>query len=311
VIARRSLTVRPSSAADLPGILRLHATRFGQPLDPEVWSWKYDRLPGLSRSVVALDGCGAVVAHAGALALEARSATAVGLLWQLVDFVGTTRGGGLRSAMVEAGRALLDEIPRPQDLPFVFGFPGERHFRLGERAYGYREVRTIPFLEGSIPDSEGGEVEIGDHCGSWVEETWEACAANGVRRSAAFLNWRYHARPDRYYRFYRLPSSSGSDGLMVFAFEDRLAKAAEVWLPPGGSWAAAVAGIASDLRAMGMVRWRFWPPVGREAVRLLDALGVSATGDGLFLGCRAGKGRAEPEVEAAALHYSMGDYDCT
>lgn len=309
--ATAAATVRPATAEDLPGILDLYAHRFAAAIDEDVWRWKYERLPGPSRSVVALDEQGAILAHAGALGLDARTSSAQGILWQLVDFMGTTLRGGLRSAMVEAGRSLLTEIPRAGDLPWVFGFPGERHFRLGERVFGYRPVRRIPVLEGEIPRGDGAELESGDSCADWAQAAWEACASSGVRRSTAFLNWRYHARPDRYYRFYRLCSShSGVDGLLVFAFDGVLAKAAEVWLPPGETWVRALATVGGDLRRMGMERWRFWPPSTAETAETLAELGVGPSGESLFLGCQ-GRAPVDPVAEAAAMHYSMGDYDCT
>jgi len=51
----------------------------------------------------------------------------------------------------------------------------------------------------------GTKIETGDLCGPWAEEAWESCDVTGVRRSVAFLNWRYYSRPGRYYRVYRLP----------------------------------------------------------------------------------------------------------
>jgi hypothetical protein len=313
--ATGSLVVRQAAAEDLAGILRLHAGRFGAAVDAELWRWKYERLPGLSRSVVAVVEGSAVVAHAGALGLEARSPKAEGLLWQLVDFVGTAHGGTLRSAMVEAGRALLAGIPRAQDLPWVFGFPGERHFQLGERSFGYRPVRRIPYLEGTIPErDDGSEVGISDSCDAWAEAAWEACAVSGVCRTTAFLNWRYHGRPDRYYRFYRLSSpSAAADGLLVFGFDGDVASAAEVWLPPGGEWRAGVLAVGQDLRRTGMRRWRFWAPAVAETAGLLRELGVAPSGADLFLGCGAGAAGSDsdPVAEAASIHYSIGDYDCT
>lgn len=316
---RRTVTVRSPQSEDLPRVLALYRERFATSIGEDVWRWKYDRLPGLSRSIVALDDRGAVVAHAGALGLEARSRTERGILWQLVDFMGTARRGGLRSAMVEAGRALLAQIPRPGDLPWVFGFPGERHFRLGERVFGYRRVRRIEVLEGEIPTgdgAEGAELDVADSCADWAEAAWEACTPTGVRRTADFLNWRYHARPDRYYRFYRLASERGADGLLVFAFEGEVAKAAEVWLPPRGDWGGALLAVGRDLRRMGMRRWRFWPPRAVETARALGALGLGPSGESLLLGCRGrsqvGDGVAiDPVAEAAAVDTSMGDYDCT
>jgi SAM-dependent methyltransferase len=143
-------------------------------------------------------------------------------------------------------RSLLADLPRVGDAPWIFGFPSERHFRLGERVFGYRPLQILEELGGDIPDvAPGSRIETGDSCGDWAEAVWEACDVLGVRRSAAFLNWRYYSRPHRYYRFYRLASGS-REGLAVFAFVGEEAWAAELWLPSGGEWYAPMLAVAAE-----------------------------------------------------------------
>lgn len=290
------ISLRPTLPEDLPSLSALFTERFGHPLPPEDWTWKYRQLPGEGRSLVAADEAGTVVAHAGALCLPARWQRGEAGIWQLVDFAGTPRRRGLRSTFVDLGRELLADLPRPGDAPWIFGFPSERHFRLGEHVFGYRPLATIEPLAGLLPESPAAPVETGDSCSDWAEAVWEACGVDSVRRSAAFLNWRYHARPRRYYRFYRLADPGGVEGLAVFAFLGEEAWAAELWLPPG-DWRASMLAVAADLRAAGIRIWRFWPPPDPSA---LAGLGLRPLGESVFVGCRG---------EPSGFHYAMGDYD--
>lgn len=297
------MAIRPTRPEDLSALSVLFEQGFGHPLAPEEWEWKYLRLPGEARSFVAVHQ-GEVVAHAGATCLPARWPGAdenTGGIWQLVDFVGTPRKGGLRPPMVDLGRALLADLPRPQDAPWIFGFPSERHFKLGQRVFGYRPLFEIQPLSGEIPDRPAPDVriEIGDTPGDWAEPVWERCGVSGVRRSTAFLAWRYWSRPGRYYRFYRL-FSGAAEGLAVFAFVGEEAWAAEVWLPDSGEWYPSLLAVAADLRAAGLRTWRFWPSPGIDPHAA--ALGLRPDGERRFVGCRGG----EP---AAGFTYSMGDYD--
>jgi hypothetical protein len=302
-VERTAPTLRPTLPEDVPALAAFFADRFGHPWAPEEWAWKYRALPGESRSLVAVDASGDLLAHAGALRLPARWRGGDSGIWTLVDFAGTTRRTGMRPALVDVGRFLLADLPRVGDAPWIFGFPSERHFRLGERVFGYRPLQILEELGGDIPDVAGSRIETGDSCGDWAEAVWEACNVLGVRRSAAFLNWRYYSRPHRYYRFYRLASGS-REGLAVFAFVGEEAWAAELWLPSGGEWYAPMLAVAADLRAAGLRRWRFWPPPpGLELEPVLASLGVRPTGERRFLGCR---GEAEP-----GFFYAMGDYDLT
>lgn len=296
------MAIRPTRPEDLPALSALFEQGFGHPLAPAEWEWKYLRLPGEARSFVAVHQ-GEVVAHAGATCLPARWPGADGNpggIWQLVDFVGTPRRGGLRPPMVELGRALLADLPRPQDAPWIFGFPSERHFKLGQRVFGYRPLFEIQPWSGEIPDGlTDVRIEIGDTPGDWAEPVWERCGVFGVRRSTAFLAWRYWSRPGRYYRFYRL-FSGAAEGLAVFAFVGEEAWAAEVWLPDSGEWYPSLLAVAADLRAAGLRTWRFWPSPGINSHAA--ALGLRPDGERRFVGCRGG----EP---AAGFTYSMGDYD--
>jgi hypothetical protein len=295
--------IRPTRPEDLPALSALFADRFGHGLTPEEWQWKYQQIPGEGRSLVAVDS-GTVLAHAGALALPARwlrHPGGEGRIWQLVDFAGTTRRRGLRAALVDLGRELLAELPGEGDAPWIFGFPSERHFRLGERVFGYQPLTTIEPLAGELPDfSSTARMEIGDSCGDWAETIWERCGGCGVRRSSAFLNWRYYARPQRYYRFYRMFSEDAA-AFAVFAFVGDEALAAELWLPPterAEGWYPSMLAVAADLRAAGFRSWRFWPGLDPA---LAAQLGLRGAGESQFVGCR---GRA-----VAGFPFSMGDYD--
>ena len=332
---------RATTPEDLPALDELFRARFGHPLTPEEWEWKYRRLPGEARSRVAVDEGGRVLAHAGALRFPARLAPSPAPsradgIWQLTDWVAAAAGAGLRPPLVGLGRDLLADLPRPGDAPWIFGFPSARHFRLGQRVFGYRPLPAIMPLQGPIPptppslspgpSAAGAVVEVGDLCGEWAEVAWDSCGVRGVRRSVAFLNWRYHARPDRYYRVYRLrptgAADAARDGLAVFAFVGSLARGTELWLPPvpggdpgpEGAWRAALEAVAADLRAAGLERWELWPPppggAGRGLAAELADLGLTPSGEPLVMGCRArGASLEGPSPEDPGFYYAMGDYD--
>ncbi len=312
--------LRPTEEGDLARLSDLYKERFGHPLTAEEWRWKYRALPGEAESVVAVDDAGRVVAHAGALKLPARWAGGEGGIWQLTDFLGSTRGAGLKAPLVSLGRSLLERLGEASQAPWIFGFPSERHFQLGERVFGYGPLAEVTELAGDVYQAAAlagrAEValEVGDRGGDWVEEIWEACgppgaAPLGVRRSAAFLDWRYWARPGRYYRFYRV-RGEGGDGLAVFAFVGSEALAAELWLPAGRGLASALPAIAGDLVATGLERWRFWPPPPGGEPGALDGLGLAPRAQ-VFIGCRGREGAGSPAPSAEGFFFAMGDHDIT
>lgn len=313
-----ALHLRPTEPGDLPALSALFASRFGRPLLPAEWDWKYRQLPGDGRSWVAAAGAAGSEcwAHAGALRLPARWRGGDAGIWQLVDWVAAERVRSLRPPLVDLGRALLADLPAAEDAPWIFGFPSDRHFRLGQRVFGYRPLDEIVPLGGDIAVAPPGsfvEVPWGDTAPDGALEIWAASGGPGgfgVKRSAAFLNWRYHGRPERYYRVYS-PEASGVRGLAVVAFAGRVAQLAELWLPPGPDWVPSLAGIAADLAAAGIERWTAWPPPpGRADLDgALAALGLLPAAERIILGCRGRMGGADPVPCAAGFYYAMGDYD--
>lgn len=307
--------LRPTEEADLISLSELYRERFGHPLTVEEWRWKYRQVPGKAISLVALDGAGRVVAHAGAVKLPAEWNAGAGGIWQLTDFLGSTRGAGLKAPLVMVGQELLRDLPRPEDAPWIFGFPSQRHFLLGEKVFGYGPLAKFHELEGELyaPAASAQQspvtIEVSDHCESWVEEVWRACKVSGVIRTAGFLNWRYWARPGRYYRFYRL-RGPGGEGLAVFAFVGSEARAAELWLPANRGLESGLSVVADDLLTTGLERWRFWPSVEGAAGRALEPLQLVARGE-IFVGYRGREGGEDPRRFAEGFVYSMGDYDIT
>jgi hypothetical protein len=281
------MKIGPTQPEELPSLSRLFADRFGHTLEPDEWEWKYRLLPGEARSFVAVQD-GEVVAHAGALCLPARWQGGDAGIWQLVDFVGSPKRGGLRPALVDLGRALLDDLPREQDAPWIFGFPSARHFKLGQRVFGYHPLIEIRTLSGPIPEAAPVQIETSDSGGDWAGKAWERAGVLGVRRTDDFLRWRYWGRPRRYYRFYRL-----QEGFAVFAFVGEEAWAAELWRASHEEMLA----IAADLRASGLRTWRFWSQPG------LENLGMVPEPERRFVGYR---GRV-----VGGFTYSMGDHDLT
>lgn len=312
------IRLRSTEPGDLPALSKLYARGFGRPLAPQEWEWKYRRLPGRGRSAVAVDAEGRLLAHAGAVWLPARWPGWEGGVWQATDWVGSTTGQGLKAPMVELGRWLLDDLWRPGDASWIFGFPSARHQRLGERALGYRPLAGFTPLAGSVskpgaaPDRPPRvRLETMEAVtGTWAAAVWEACGVPGIRRSTEFLNWRYHARPERYYRVYRLVSGL-AEGLAVFAFVGEVAQAAELWLPPGEEWGGALAALAADLASSGIRRWRLWPPApGTAAGADLRGAGLTPEGE-VRAAVRCLSGEADPRRQAAGFHLAMGDWDLT
>ena len=215
---------------------------------------------------------------------------------------------GLWPPLVRARPLLLADLPREGDAPWIFGFPSERHFRLGERfsATGRsRPSRSSPARSRDAGARGRRDLKTGDS------------AATGPRRRGRPAGSTGSAAPP--------PSSTGAisasspllpllparpapvEGFAVFAFVGEEAWAAELWLPPGGEWYPSLLAVAADLRAAGLRRWRFWPPPpGTGWTAFSPPWGAGRGSAGSSAAAGAPSGADDPVAAAAGFFYAMG-----
>jgi GNAT acetyltransferase-like protein len=121
--------------------------------------------------------------------------------------------GGRRTVFRSMAEELFSRL-RADSIPFVFGFPNRRALEAGARLLGYRAEFPVREVALSIarPFRERGVAS--DSVGPSFDALWEGVRRNlrsGLVRDRRRVNWRYHARPDRYYRFVTLPGSAEED----------------------------------------------------------------------------------------------------
>jgi len=135
-----ALEFRAATSADRPALLRLFEAAFGQPADPDMWAWKYDRNPHPATSVVArLDG--EIVGFFGGVGTRYRGegGDLAGVAAADVMTHPLHRRLGRSSVFVATGLEFF-RTAAEAGAPFVFGFPNERHRKTGERSLDYVSI---------------------------------------------------------------------------------------------------------------------------------------------------------------------------
>jgi Acetyltransferase (GNAT) domain len=280
-------TVREATAADAGGICRLFARVFGKPMTEEEWLWKFEQNPDGWYGIVAVSGREIVGNYAGwgiRLRLGGRPRLSYAVVDVATDPAVRMLGGrhGVFRSMAEAFYAAVDA----RDVPFCFGFPSARAQAIGERLLGYWPLFPIRELHFSC-DALGGEPEgvlASDRVGESFDVLWEEARKQlpfGAVRDRARVNWRFHGRPNRYYRMVTvrrggedqswaaLSIAPGGDALVADCllrgpedFPDlfraagaeaaRLgARALVFWDPPGGPARPALAALHPEHRESG------------------------------------------------------------
>ncbi len=199
--------IRDATPADAPGIRELFERIFKTPLSEEEFRWKFEQDPDGWYGVVAvLDG--RVVGNYAGWAMRFQLDGEVRKLYSVGDVATdpSVRGlGGRRGVYREMTEAFYERVGRESPaVPFCFGFPNARALRVSERIVGSRTL--LPIVLRKVPAEAFGppppDLESSDSMDERFDALWEAgrrTFTHGPLRDRTRVNWRFHARPSRYY----------------------------------------------------------------------------------------------------------------
>jgi hypothetical protein len=228
VIARKleapSRRLRMLSPSDLPDVTALFARVFERPRPPaRLFEWKYGT--GGSASIVARDRDGALVGHYGWIKrrLECVGRPLYGLQIADVMVEASARNGRVLFELGAATQEVVVGWHRGAGaIQLGYGFPNERHMRVGERLRLYAEVDALTSLRWSPshqpPRARPATVEDA----ALVDGLWQLMRADlaarcvGVR-DFAYLRHRYFEHPEKKYSVLIAGDPRAPSGLAVLA----------------------------------------------------------------------------------------------
>lgn len=200
-----AFVVRPAEPSDAPGIRRLHARVFGQEMSEAEFAWKFAWNPDGGFATVAVSN-GEIIgnyAGCGASFLIDGRATRIYFVGDVATDPSARALGGRRGVyrtMADAFYAALRGV-----VPFCLGFPNDRALTISHRLVGSRTL--FPIRQALVDCSVFSKPPDGAGSGDSVDESFDPLWAEASRhlthaavRDRARVNWRFHARPNRYYR---------------------------------------------------------------------------------------------------------------
>jgi hypothetical protein len=318
------VTVRAYAAGDELSINEGFNEVFRLQRSLDEWRWKYQDSPEGRWMMVAVDENNRVIAHYGAVPVRMQIGGLVVRAGQPVDNFSLPEARGNLAASrvyVRTVEAFFDGFGGPDRLAVLFGFPGERHLRLGLARLGYGHMEPQPvgyWLKPTrrTPGSRTGhEVRQGFDRDA-VDELWTRAArryAAAAVRDGAWLARRFNGRPGVEY----LHLSAWRRGRahacgVIRADEGSLRWAELVW---DGEDPRALAAldetITSGRFAEGAARVELWLMGDEEAATALRSLGwePGQHPQKLVLVARS----FHPDIDVATLpgrfYVTMGDSD--
>lgn len=305
-------TIRSYQPGDEAGIVSLFATVFQHELPLTVWQWKYLR-DGESPPVYVAAEEGQIVCHYGALCQRLSWEGKVVLGWDIVDVMCHPRHQG-RGLFRRAAQAFIAQLCERQGA-LIYGFPGERHRRLGERLIGYEPVAAVYKVQKMLAPTSvpfpAGVVVLRTIPYEW-DQHWHLLERRFgfvARRDRQMLSWRYEERPGKRYRFLTIP---GVPALAVVGLEFEKAYLMEFVLEKGNTAAAQLLLLAVEslCGAEGTETIEGWfPRFAWECGFLTGTGGFTGAATDNYVECRVFDSRLRASWLAEHFYYSLGDYD--
>ena len=273
-----SFEIREAVAADSEGIRLLFERVFGTPMSAEEWRWKFELDPDGWYGIVGVHG-GRIVGNYAGWGMRFLIDGEPRLLYSVGDVATdpSVRGlGGRRGIFRAMADAFFDAVAGR--VPFCFGFPGARHLVISERIVGSRTLFPVRLAEVPVEAfaEPPGDVEAGDRVGEGFDALWEAARgglSHAAVRDRARVNWRFHARPNRYYRMVWLGGRAMTSWAAI-CVSGEIATLVDFLgsEPGGGDLPALFAAAAAEARRLGARRLVFWSTPGGPGRGVIEGL---------------------------------------
>ncbi len=272
--------VRDAGAADAPGIRRLFGKVFGTPLSQEEWSWKFAEDPDGWYGVVGVVD-GEIVGHYAGWGTRFLLDGEPRLLYSVGDVATdpSVRGLGGRRGVYRAMTDAFYARVGKDGVPFCYGFPNARALKVSERIVGSRTLMPVHLVKVPLdafpappPDAEGGELVDAAFDPLWGDA--RRGITHGANRDRGRVNWRFHARPNRYYRMVWRRQGGEMTAWAALSIGDGVATVVDFLGrdASGGDLPVLFAAAADEARRLGAKSLAFWLPPGgpgRDAIEEL------------------------------------------
>lgn len=276
-----SFEIREATARDAPGIRRLFERVFGAPLSVEEWEWKFARNPDGWFGTVAVLG-GEIVGNYAGWAMRFRLDGEEKLVYSVGDVATdrAVRALGARHGVYRSMAGAFFETVASRGVPFCFGFPNARALEISNRLAGTRAL--FPIRERHVccetfppapPDAAAG-----DFVTEAFDPLWAAASrflAHAAVRDRSRANWRFHARPSRYYRMVWREDAGRLLGWAALSVVGEQALVADFLseVPDGSDLPPLFAAAAAEARRLGARRLVFWETPGGPGAAVIEKLG--------------------------------------
>jgi GNAT superfamily N-acetyltransferase len=274
--------VRPATKQDSAGIRALFEQAYGAVWPEDEWAWKFLRNPDGWFGIVAESEDGRIVGNFSGWPMQWNLGGELRRVYGAGDVATSPDARGLgkkRNIYGDMATAFYDTV-RSEGAPFTVGFPHPRAHEISRRlgrTRDYFPVREVRVPCASFPPPPAG-IEASDYVTETFDPLWSAASrilSAAPVRDRERTNWRFHARPTRYYRMVRLVSGTEDLAWTVLSIVGEEAIVADFLgrEADGRDLPALFSAAAAEAKRLGASRLRFWKSPGGPGRTVIDALG--------------------------------------
>jgi hypothetical protein len=318
----RPYLIRDLVPGDAPEVLRLFVACFGHQPDRDWFEWKYGA--GNAVAVGLWDENGRLMAHCAGIprAIAWHGEPIAGVQIGDVMVSPELRGLVMRKGPFQqiCSHFFGSRVGADRAYPFAWGFPNQRHLRLGTMLDLYWDAGIIsqlswPAKHARLPLwwSFTALSENAEDFDSQVGMAWQSMARDlkdhvvGVR-DANYVRWRFLARPDRQYRLFALRRrfTGGMLALVVMRVAEDSAELLDV-IGPRSVFRHAVRAAINEAAGAGADCLTAW--ASHELAELARGTGAAVAPSGASLAIIKESDLSGEEVAAARWWWMGGDTD--
>lgn len=324
--------IRPFRKQDESGVLDLWSQAFGQEMPEKLWRWKYFDNPFGQQILLCLTEDLQPVTMFAAIPYSGLWQGKEVMISHAMDNMShpSFRGliSGKRGLFVKTVESFLDSYLGGQSGKsiFLYGFPGYRHFRLGQIYLGYdklynnvkylkielsRKNNNYRLFKGKIEPVEKVDERFDD-----LNRRYYSFYPLSVKRDASFLHWRFLEHPINDYEIWIARSFLFQKvlGYAVLKTEGNKCKIIDFYMMPDKIRVANfINQLINELAMNGLEEVETWLPEKHFLTEILQSLGFASAAEPLGIVPSAVSRAFHPDLSfrwaSENLFYTMADGD--
>ena len=223
--------IRPYQEGDEVKIVALFKEVFGKEKSLKLWRWEFLENPYGTEIMLCFSENGDLVAQCASIPVEAYLLGSVVRIAQVVDCMSSKRFRGIFARKKGLYILTISQFFRTYTGPskniYLYGFPGERHYRLGVKMLGFKASRPISFFVSTVETKgfffhkmEEMDKEIFAKKFEDFNRYMSRYIPFMVKKDVRYIRWRYILHPEKSYRFLVFKSILGKPRALFVVSQD-------------------------------------------------------------------------------------------